>query len=357
LAACFNRQVLIPQCFGVNLLGCFELEVMKEMALEETMINHILVPLDGSALAECVLPHVSAIAQASNARITLLHIADLPHEIRGQYAIDPLDWHLQKHEAKAYLDQISSQLRGADLQVDHVILDGVAAQSVIDFAQNTDVDLIALSTHGQSGLSGWNMSSVVQKIMLRSFKSTLLVRAYQSCKIDFANMHYRRLFVGLDCSTRAEYILPVAIRLAHFFNAQLVLGTVIRRPELVYRFPPSDDDVELAARIADRNYRMASHYLEGLCSQFSLLGIDLQSCLVVSDSMTASLQDMVEQQDPDLVMLVAHGHSGEGRWPYGSLASSFIAYGTSNLMIMQDLSGDEILQSKAEMAALETKGH
>lgn len=74
---------------------------MKEMALEGTMINHILVPLDGSALAECVLPHVSAIAQAFNARITLLHIADLPHEIIGKHAIDPLDWHLKKREAKA----------------------------------------------------------------------------------------------------------------------------------------------------------------------------------------------------------------------------------------------------------------
>jgi nucleotide-binding universal stress UspA family protein len=330
---------------------------MKEMALEDTMINHILVPLDGSALAECVLPHVSAIAQAFNARITLLHIADIPYEIRGRHVIDPLDWHLQKHEAKAYLDQISGQLRGTDLKVDHVILDGVAAQCIIDFAQNTHVDLIALSTHGQSGLSGWNISSVVQKIMLRSFKSTLLVRAYQSCIIDFAHIHYNRLFVGLDCSTRAECILPVAIRLTQFYNAQLVLGTVIQKPELVYRFLPSDEDVELSARITDRNYRMACQYLEQLRSQFSLLGIDLESRLVVSDNMTASLHDMVEQEDPDLVMLVAHGRSGERRWPYGNIANNFIAYGTTALMITQDLSADEIRQTKAEMAALETKGH
>jgi len=321
------------------------------------MINHILVPLDGSALAECVLSHVSAIAQAFNARITLLHIADLPHEIIGKHAIDPLDWHLKKREAKAYLDQISSQLRGANLKSDHVILDGAAAQSVIDFAQNTDVDLIALSTHGQSGLSRWNISSVVQKIMLRSFKSTLLVRAYQSCNIDFANIRYKRLFVGLDCSTRAEYILPVAIRLSQFYNAQLILATVIPKPELVYRLPPSVDDLELASCLADRNYRVACHYFEQLHSEFSLLGIDLRSRLVVSDNLTASLHDLVEQEEPDLVLLVAHGHSGERRWPYGSIASSFIAYGTTNLMIMQDLSGDEILRTKIEMAALETKGH
>jgi nucleotide-binding universal stress UspA family protein len=327
------------------------------VAKEGTMISHILVPLDGSALAECVLPHVSAIAQAFSARITLLHTIARSHERGGEQAIDPLDWHLRKREAKAYLDHISSQLRDANLKVQDVILNGAAAQCVMDFAHGGDVDLIALSTHGQSGLSGWNINSVVQKIMMRSYKSILLVRAYQSCILDFANIHYKRLFVGLDCSTRAEYVMPIAIRLAQFFNAQLVLGTVIQKPELVYRFLSSDDDLELVSRLVDRNHRMACHYLEQLHSQFAELGIELQSRLVVSDNSAASLHDMVAQEDPDLMMLVAHGRSGERRWPYGSIATSFITNGTTTLMVTQDLSADEIRQTKAEMAALEIKGH
>lgn len=321
------------------------------------MFSHILVPLDGSALAECVLPHAAAIALAFNARITLLHVVDLPHEVKGEQAIDPLDFYLRKREAEVYLDNISTQMRSANLEVNDVILDGSAAHCIIDFAQNNAVDLIALSTHGQSGLSGWNISSVVQKIILRSFKSTLLVRAYQSPSIDFTETTYKRLFVGLDCSTRAECILPVVIRLTQFYNAQLVLGTIIRKPELIHRFPLADDDLELVARIADRNYRVACHYLEQLHSQLVLQGIDLKTRLVVSDSTTAALHQMVEQEKPDLVMLVAHGHSGEGRWPYGGIATSFIAYGTTTLMIIQDLSCDEIKRTKAEMVAQESKGH
>jgi nucleotide-binding universal stress UspA family protein len=319
------------------------------------MIKHILVPLDGSALAECVLPHVWAIAQAFDAHITLLHIV-VPHE-ESKLAIDPLEWHLRKREAKSYLDKISARLQADQLKVNAVILDGSAAQGVIDFAQSHDVDLIALSTHGQSGLSGWNINSVVQKIILGSFRSILLVRAYQSHMIDFALIHYKRLFVGLDCSTRAEYVLPIALRLAKVYNAQLVLGTVIQKPELICRFLPMDDDVELAARIADRNYRMACQYLEQLYSQFSLLGIDLQSRLIVSNSITGSLHDLVEQEGSDLVMLVAHGHSSERRWPYGNIATSFITYGTTALLIAQDLSGDEIKQTQAELAAQEMQGH
>jgi nucleotide-binding universal stress UspA family protein len=321
------------------------------------MISHMLVPLDGSALAECVLPHVSAIALAVNARITLLHVVDTRPALRGELPIDPLDWHLKKTEAKVYLDDISTRVRRANLDVDAVILEGSAAQCIIDFADHHHVDLIALSTHGQSGLSGWNISSVVQKIILRSFRSFLLVRAYQSPTLDFAQIHYKRLFVGLDCSARAEYILPLATRLAQFFEAHLILGTVIRKPELFHRFPLTDDELVLVNHVADHNYRVARHYLEQLQSQLSFQGIDLQARLVVSDNVTAALHDLVERESADLVMLVAHGYSGEGRWPYGSIATSFIAYGSTALIVMQDLSGEEIKQTQAEMAAHETKGH
>lgn len=321
------------------------------------MINHILVPLDGSALAECVLPHVKAVASTFAARVTLLHVLELSRIKAEQRAIDPLDWHLKKREAEVYLDDIANRLRAANLQVNQEMMEGLPAECIIDFANHQDVDLIALSTHGRSGLSGWNISSVVQKIILRAFKSTLLVRAYKSSDTESVSIHYKRLFVGLDCSARAEYILPVAVGLAQFHKSQLILGTVIRKPEMLHRFPLSDDDVELVTRIAERNYRAASHYFEQLTSQLALQNVDLQTRLVVSDNMTATLHDMVEQENADLVMLVAHGHSGEGRWPYGSIANSFIAYGTTSLMIMQDLSGDEIKQTQAEIAARETKGH
>jgi nucleotide-binding universal stress UspA family protein len=248
-------------------------------------------------------------------------------------------------------------LRDAKLKVKDVTMEGLPAECIVDFANNNNVDLIALSTHGRSGLSGWNVSSVVQKIILRSYKSILLVRAYNLSGSDSIEIHYHRLFVGLDCSARAEYVLPVAIGLSQFYKARLILGTVIRKPEMLDRFPLSDTDIDMLNRISERNYRAATHYFEQLNSQISMQGVDLQTRLVVSENTTATLHDIVEQENADLVMLVAHGHSGEGRWPYGSVATSFIAYGTTALVIMQDLPGDEIKRTQAEMAARETKGH
>jgi len=66
---------------------------------------------------------------------------------------------------------------------------------------------------------------------------------------------------------------------------------------------------------------------------------------------------MVEEVNADMVMLVAHGNSDGRRWPYGSVATSFIAHGNTPLMIMQDLSGEEIQQTHAELAVREGKGH
>jgi nucleotide-binding universal stress UspA family protein len=319
------------------------------------MINHILVPLDSSTLAECVLPHVIAVAPTMNARVTLLHVMEHPRN--GNLAVDPVDWHLRKHNSEKYLEQIAERLRNSGLNTEYSVIEGGPAQSIIDFARNNNVDLITLSTHGNSGLSGWNVSSVVQKILLRSYKSTLLIRAYKPIPGDSTKVHYKRLFIGLDRSMRAEYVLPVALKLAQAHKSALMLGTVIEKPQIVHRFPLSEKDSKLINKIVEKNQESASHYLEQLLNQYSLEGLDFKTDIVVGENATSVLHDMVEEINADLVMLVAHGHSGERRWPYGSVTDSFIAYGNTPLMIMQDLSESEIPHTYAELAMKEGKGH
>ena len=321
------------------------------------MLNHILVPLDSSTLAECVLPHVMAIASIMNARVTLLHVLEHPHNGNGTPAVDPVDWHLRKHKSERYLEQIAERLQDSGLSIEYSILEGSPAQSIIEYARNNHVDLIILSTHGNSGLSGWNVSSVVYKILLRAYKSILLIRAYRPLPADSQKVQYKRLFIGLDASTRAEYVLPVAMRLAQAHKSELMLGTVIQKPQTIDRFPPSEEDSKLIETIVERNRQSVTHYFDQLITQFSLEGVELKKDIIVGEDAIAVLHDMVDEINADLVMLVAHGHSGERRWPYGSVASSFIAYGSTPLMIMQDLSEGEISQTYAELALKEGKGH
>ena len=322
------------------------------------MINHILVPLDGSTLAECVLPHVTAMAPVTHARITLLHVLQQTQNGSGTPAVDPVDWHLKKQNAEKYLEGIVSRLSAAGiLGVESVILEGNPAGSVIDFARNNNVDLIALSTHGHSGLSGWNVSGVVQKILLRSYKSTLLVRAYMPSATGTTKVRYKRLFVGLDCSARSEYVLPFAINLAQFYKSQLILETVIEKPRLINRMPVSQEIVELSNQFIEKNRKAASHYFKQLLAQFSTKELKIKTHISIGDNAIAVLHDMAEETNPDLVLLAAHGETGQRRWPYGSVTTSFIAYGNTSLLIMQDLPDSEIHPTRAEMAIRESKGH
>lgn len=321
------------------------------------MINHILVPLDGSTLAECVLPHVAAIAPVTHARVTLLHVLQ-QHQNSGTPAVDPVEWHLQKQNAEKYLEGIVNHLGESGLLgVEPVILEGNPAGSVIDFARGNNVDLIALSTHGHSGLSGWNVSSVVQKILLRSYKSTLLVRAYLAPASGTTKVRYKRLFVGMDCSARSEFVLPFAINLAQFYKSQLILETVIEKPPLINRMPVSQEVMDISNQFVEKNQQAASHYFKQLLAQFATKDLKIKTHISIGDNAIAVLHDMAEEANADLVLLVAHGETGERRWPYGSVTTSFIAYGNTSLLIMQDLPDNEIRQTLAERAIRESKGH
>ncbi len=318
------------------------------------MIHHILAPMDGSSLAESVLPHLVSVARPFNARITLLQVLEQSGGAEQDRPVDPLDWHIRKAEAETYLNGLAKHLQEQNLRVKSVLLEGQAAEKIIDFAHSQDFDLLLMSSHGRSGLSGWNVSSVVQKVILRVRTSVMIIRAYQPPAERVEGVSYERILVPLDGSQRAECALSFATGLAQFYQSQLLLGHVIQEPEMPRQMPPTDEDVELAERLVARNREEVSRYLDQLQLR---LPVESQIHLQVSPSITASLHRLVEQSNVDMVILCAHGHAGETRWPYGSLAISFIAYGTTPLMVVQDLESDQIQSSQAELVAREYKGH
>ena len=314
------------------------------------MFNRILLPLDRSAVAECVLPHAVAVAHAFESRITLVHAMDPSPGANWNRAVDPLTWQIRKAEADSYLGSLALRLQQTGLQAEKQVLDGSAAEQIVDFSRRTGAPLIMISSHGQSGLSGWNVSSVVLKVILRAYTSIMIVRAYQPTPTEMTGLRYRRILVPIDGSLRAEYVLPLASTLARFHEAQILLAHVVKRPELPRRTPPSREDVELADRLVERNRTEAVQYLEDLRSQLSG---EVQARVLVSNHVAATLHELVEPERIDLVVLSAHGHSGLTQWPHGSVVISFITFGTTPLLIVQDLPPDKIKPSLAEIAARE----
>lgn len=297
------------------------------------MIQHILVPLDGSDLAESVFPHVLAMAQALNAKVSLLHVIERK-DSGWQGAVDPLEWHVKKTQMQNYIENRADDLQQKGIKINFDIKEGNVAENIINYANEEGTDLIILSSHGQSGLSNWNVSSVVQKVMMGVACSLLIVRAQEE---KITSVEYKNLFVGLDCSPQAEFILPLASSLAGYYKAKLTLATVVKRPEILNRFPLSPEDQGLLEKLIVMSEAEAKKYLEKITAQFSAMGVDLQTNIRQSENASSTLMDMADETEADLVLLSARGHGSEGRHPFGSMAINFIVYGNRTTLVMQNL--------------------
>jgi nucleotide-binding universal stress UspA family protein len=304
------------------------------------MFDSILVPLDGSQLAECVLPHAAAFARCFDAEITLLRILEKNQTGVSAQLFDLLNWQIQKTKASIYLEEIKGRLKESNIRVQTVILEGLVAEGINEYAHNQDMKLIILSSHGRHGLTRWGISSITQKTIMSAPTSVLIVRAHQQ-NVPAGELPiiplYQRILVPFDGSQRAENVLPVVMQLAHAHKTKIHLVHVVQTPEMARQMPPTQEDLDLANRVVTRNQEEAGRYLEKLKSRSYLKGIDVQTHLITSDHTSASLHQVVEQEQIDMVTLSAHGYSGKHQWPYGSVASNFILYGTVSLLIVQDM--------------------
>lgn len=314
------------------------------------MFHHILVPLDGSSLAECVIPHCEVLAKTYDARITLLHVLER-RSPDHQQPVDTVDWYLRKAEAEVYLDDVVAYLDDAGVPADRCLLEGHVGERIVDYIRTGDVDLVLFSSHGQSGLTGWTIGSVAHKVVARAGTSLMIVPAY---KATAPQARYRRILVPLDGSQRAEHVLPVATMLARRHDAQLLLVHVVAKPEMPRRVPPTGEDLELAERLLQRNVDEAHRYLEQLQRQISPAA---EARVLVSDDVSATLHDLLEDEDVDLTLLSAHGYSAGTKWPHGSVTTSLIGYCTTPMLVMQDLAPADLEPSQAEVAARQRKGH
>jgi nucleotide-binding universal stress UspA family protein len=141
------------------------------------MYQRILVPLDGSELAECVLPHVKAISGGCNVgEVVLLEVVEPP----PAWALEGVDLNALQNAnvraAKEYVAKIQSQLSSEGLNVSSEVLEGKAAETIADFAKENAVDFIAIATHGRSGLSRWVSGSVAEKLLRSSHVPILMIR-------------------------------------------------------------------------------------------------------------------------------------------------------------------------------------
>ena len=152
------------------------------------MYKKILVPMDGSPIAECVIPHIKAIAKAENAEVELINVVE-PLEIptRGKIALDEDDLKQidsdSRSDAHNYLANIAKQLKRSSVEARPVVLSGKTADTLVDYANTNDIDLLIMATHGRSGITRWFWGSIVDKVLRAVDVPVLLVKS-KGCKAE-----------------------------------------------------------------------------------------------------------------------------------------------------------------------------
>lgn len=146
------------------------------------MYKQILVPLDGSELAEAALPHARELAKAFHATISLMTVIEpifLSPEpgVIGPVVNVALNIEDETRSASQYLEKIAEQLRAEVPEVHIVIRQGHAASHICDYAEEIKADVIVMSTHGRSGIQRWVYGSVADRVLRGAKVPVLLIRA------------------------------------------------------------------------------------------------------------------------------------------------------------------------------------
>jgi len=296
------------------------------------MFRHLLVPLDGSPMAESVLSATADLVRRLSAHVTLLHVLErgAPKTVHGERHLT------QPAEAESYLRGVAEWFDSEGVAADFLVhRDGAdVAKSIADGAAEIGADLVVLCTHGWSGLRGFLFGRVAQQVLRWGTIPVLLIQpSTEGRKEPFS---CRRLVVPLDGSGMAETALPAASAVAHAFEAEVLLTWVVPTVATVsgergaaMKLMPS-----AAAALLDAEAAQAATYLERVGARLREEGVKI-SMEVGRGEPIRVLLDTVAKQEIDLIVIATHGRSGIGAVWAGSVTSRILRYSTRPILLIR----------------------
>jgi nucleotide-binding universal stress UspA family protein len=286
------------------------------------MFNKILVPLDGSELAERALRPALKIAQHFEAEILLLRVplpetllVAAPH-LYGSYDLMYPSQALNKsrQEAKDYLDHIQQLTVGAGLNVNVKSPEGDIAEVIVETAIDGHVDLIVMSSHGYSGITRWVLGSVAEKVLGDAPCPVLVIRSAEPLT---------KMLITLDGSELAESALKPGIESATALADEVTLLRVAEEVRFDELAQLEIAERGLGGRLQEELYKEAETYLQTVAEANLRDGLTMQT-LVRIGAPTSQILDFAEAHQVGLIAMATHGRTGLKRWAYGSVTEKIL---------------------------------
>jgi nucleotide-binding universal stress UspA family protein len=289
--------------------------------------RHVAACINQSAMIELVVPHALAIARAFGGRLTIVRVVE--YGTAGEVPTDPLEWDIRRREAREQVEHIVRDNR-SDVPISGDVIESRAAVEICLWAERHQVDLMVLCPSDTPDRAEWPLA----RTLLDQMPGSVLI-VHAPVTIHTLVGRYRRLLVPVDGSSRAESAVPLAARVAASAAAELLVAHVVPSPGLTEVGPPDAEDVELRERIAQRNLRVATTYLDRLRARFATTGSSPRTIVVRDGDVRTSLERLVEDEGVDLVVLSSHGHTGRAGVPYGSVTADLVLHSSAPLLIVR----------------------
>ena len=295
----------------------------------------ILVPLDGSPLAEQALPLAIQIAQQGNSklRLALVHqIPPAPLDPGSARMFTSIELATRKSE-RAYLRGVQARLRERGIRLSSAVtLKGAVGPTLAQYTREIGVDLVVMATHGRGGVRRAWLGSVADHLIHHLEIPVLLVRPGEVTAAPEFKPGTRQILVPLDGSPLAEEALEPAGHLSRLWAADVTLLQVVY-PVLLVTDPalplPSAYDEELTNACREQ----AKDYLEGIAEGMRAKGIRASGVAVVGWNAAESILQAARPEQVSLIVLATHGRGGLRRLALGSVADKLVRAGDVPVLV------------------------
>lgn len=294
--------------------------------------KRILVALDGSRFSECVLPFVHVFAKALEIPVELLQVID-PEDFRllrepshGQYYETEAE---RRSSSFAYLNKVATAFSNV-AKVSSSVQIGKPAAVIIDRATAGSGSLIAMTTHGRSGVQRWLLGSVADKVLHEAASPLLLVRSVET--EDFSEARpMKTIWVPLDGSPLAEKVIPHVVEMADKTGLEVVLLRVYLMPGVAYLTGDSQPDWE---RVQEETRSAADDYLNQKLRELQKQGLKKVSAIVLEGSAAEKIIQTAKEKPDSLIAICTHGRTGIKRAMLGSVADRVVRHGEVPVLLV-----------------------
>jgi len=290
------------------------------------MWNKILVPLDGSDLAELALPYAEELANAFKSEIILLHVSE-PSEDR------------YRHMHELYVKEVTDRIKGRFKKVTPVVVSGKPADEIISYADKNKVGIIIMTSHGRSGVLSWATGSIASKLLQGAAAPLLLVRAAKPKREVTRQVLLNRILLPLDGSEAGEAAVGYIAEMMSRLESEVTLFGVVSSGQHI-RSVGGLDYINYSEEQLEMFKKEAEEYLDGVYRRLKRRKGTVKVVLKVGDKSGDVGQEILkfaEEKGVSLIAISSHGHSGIEKWVFGSIANKVVHNSRSPVLVVKEL--------------------